>query len=126
MLTLKRSPPQSSLPIMDNSHEADIKTFTARKSFSFAHLMLIWLTGKTNTNLQVSQTFIILLYRGAQMICTEENECDVILGIKSRLYVLYIAQWIQKLKSKCAKFDFFRFSILCTMKGILKKKKKFH
>ena len=46
------------------------------------------------------------------MICTEENECDVILGIKSRLYVLYIAQWIQKLKSKSAKFDFFRFSIL--------------
>ena len=72
---------------MDNSHEADIKTFTARKSFSFAHSMLIWLTGKTNTNLQVSQTFIILLYRGAQMICTEENECDVILGIKSRFYV---------------------------------------
>ena len=107
MLTLKRSPPHSSLPIMDNSHEADIKTFTARKSFSFAHSMLIWLTGKTNTNLQVSQTFIILLYRGAQMICTEENECDVILGIKSRLYVLYIAQWIQKLKSKCAKFDLF-------------------
>ena len=107
MLTLKRSPPQSSLPIMDNSHEADIKTFTARKSFSFAHSMLIWLTGKTNTNLQVSQTFIILLYHGAQMICTEENECDVILGIKSRLYVLYIAQWIQKLKFKCAKFDLF-------------------
>ena len=29
--------------------------------------------------------------------------------------------WIQKLKSRCAKCDFFRFSILCTMKGILKK-----